>query len=151
MYRRTLTATAIAAVLAVSVATAAVRRASASPRLASAQPAPVSVGSATGRVRPDKADWEKIKAAAHLRDVGLAPHRTAHFRSFAGFLGLSELSTINPLGPGRCRVALTYLYGNLRDLEEAHPGENWTPLRQFVAMEPSIRACAPRRAKQAHT
>jgi hypothetical protein len=54
---------------------------------------------------------------------------------------------IQPLAPGRCQVALTYLYGNLLDLREAHPGENWAPLRRFVAKEPSIRACAPRRAR----
>jgi hypothetical protein len=54
---------------------------------------------------------------------------------------------IQPLAPGRCHAALTYLYGNLLDLEDAHPGENWTPLRRLVANEPSIRRCAPRRAR----
>jgi hypothetical protein len=98
--------------------------------------------------RPDKADWEKIQAAAKLRDIGLAPHRTAHFRAFAGSMGLSELRDIHPLAPGPCRRALTYLYGNLLDLQDAHPGENWTPLRRFVAGEPSIRACAPRKTSR---
>jgi hypothetical protein len=97
--------------------------------------------------RPDKADWAKIQAAAKLRNIGLAPHRTAHFRSFAGYMGLSELREIHPLAPGPCRRALTYLYGNLLDLQDAHPGENWAPLRRFVAREPSIRACAPRRTR----
>src|ERR1700751_5366844 len=69
--------------------------------------------------RPDKADWEKIQAAANLRRDGLAPHRTAHFRAFAGYLGLSELREIHPLAPGPCRRALTYLYGNLLDLQDA--------------------------------
>jgi hypothetical protein len=118
--------------------------ASPSPRSARTSVSDPSVASATRRALPDRADWEKIKAAAQFRRIGLAPHRTAHFRAYAGSLGLSELETIQPLGPGRCREALTYLYGNLLDLQDAQPGENWTPLRRLVAREPSIRACAPR-------
>jgi hypothetical protein len=139
-----LTATAIVATLIGSPVTAA-SSVSASPR--PALPPHTTTGSPTRSSRPDRADWEKIKAAARLRDLGLAPHRTAHFRSFAGFLGLSQLEMIQPVAPGRCQVALRYLYGNLLDLRDAHPGENWTPLRRFVANEPSIRACAPRRAR----
>jgi hypothetical protein len=139
LHRWILTATAIAAALIGSSATTA-SSASASPR--PAHPPHTTTGSS----RPDTADWEKIKSAARLRDLGLAPHRTAHFRSLAGYLGLSQLEMIQPLAPGRCQTALTYLYGNLLDLRDAQPGENWTPLRQFVANEPSIHACAPRRA-----
>ena len=106
--------------------------------------ATVAVASAALPTRPDHADWEQIKAAARTRNVGMAPHRTAHFRSYAGALGLTELATIHPLAAGPCRRALTYLYGNLLDLRDAQPGENWAPLRRFVATEPSIRACAPR-------
>ncbi|MGZ6617265.1 MAG: hypothetical protein ACXVFQ_22930 [Solirubrobacteraceae bacterium] len=46
---------------------------------------------------------------------------------------------------------MTYLYNNLLDLENAYPGENWNPLRQAVAKEPPIRACAPRPSKQHNT
>ena len=106
--------------------------------------ATTAVASAALPRRPDHADWEQIKAAARTRNVGLAPHRTARFRSYAGSLGLTDLSTIHPLAPGPCQRALTYLYGNLLDLRDAQPGENWAPLRRFVATEPSIRACAPR-------
>jgi len=98
--------------------------------------------------RPDEADWERIKAAAGLRHMALEPHRSVRFRSFAAFLGLSELVTIHPLGPGRCATAVIYLYNNLLDLRDATPGENWKPLRRLVAREPSIHACArpaPRR------
>jgi hypothetical protein len=143
MRTRTLTVTAITAVLISGFGTAGVGRASPSPRNGHG----VSATSASRPSRPDQADWEKIKAAARMRNVGLAPHRTAHFRAFAGYLGLSELATIQPLGPGPCREALRYLYGNLLDLRDAQPGENWAPLRQLVATEPSIRSCAPRRAK----
>ena len=117
--RRTLTATAVAAVLIGSAATA-VPSVSASPR--PVLPPHPATGSAARSSRPDRADWEKIKSAARLRDLGVARHRTAYFRSVAGLLGLSQLATIQPLAPGRCQVALTYLYGNLRDLADAHPG-----------------------------
>lgn len=141
MHRWMLTATAIAAVLIASSATAAVG-ASASPRPALGSHTPT--GSAARSSRPNRADWEKIETAARLRRTALARHRTARFRAFAASLGLSELVSIHPLAPGRCATAVTYLYDNLLDLENAYPGENWNPLRRAVAKEPSIRACAPR-------
>jgi hypothetical protein len=144
-----LTATAIAAVLIASSATAAVRGVSASPR--PALPPHASTGSAAPSSRPDRADWEKIQTAARLRNLALKPHRTAHFRAFAASLGLSELVSILPLRPGRCATAVTYLYNNLLDLDNAHPGENWTPLRRAVAKEPSTHACAPRPSAQHHS
>ena len=145
--RSTLIVTAAVALIAGTATTAGITTATASSRPSrsartSGRKQPVA--SVTRRALPDRADWEKIKAAAQFRRIGLAPRRTAHFRAYAGSLGLSELETIQPLGPGRCREALTYLYGNLLDLQDAQPGENWTPLRRLVAREPSIRACAPR-------
>ena len=144
--RLSLIVTAAIALIAGSATTTGITTAgaSSSPRSARTNVSDPSVASATRRALPDRADWEKIKAAAQFRRIGLAPRRTAHFRAYAGSLGLSELETIQPLGPGRCREALTYLYGNLLDLQDAQPGENWTPLRRLVAREPSIRACAPR-------
>jgi hypothetical protein len=141
MHVRTLTATAIAVVLMGSSAAPAAIRVSTS-RSASAQ----NPKSATAALpsRPNKVDWNKIKTAARLRNMALAPHRTARFRSFAAMLGLGQLSSIHPLAPGRCRTAVIDLHNNLLDLEEAFPGENWGPLRRAVAKEPSIHACAPR-------
>ncbi len=95
--------------------------------------------------RPDKADWQRIRAAAHARHLALEPHRTAHYRSYAAFLGVSELVTIHPLGPGACATAVNFLYDNLLDLQNAYDGENWNPLRRLVAKGPSIRTCAPRK------
>ncbi|MBV9942531.1 MAG: hypothetical protein JO262_10420 [Solirubrobacterales bacterium] len=138
MLRRTLTAAAIAAVLAGSVGVAAPIRARGSPRNASPR-------SAARSPVPDRMDWEKIQTAAALRHMALAPHRTARFRAFAAQLGLRELVSIHPLAPGRCLTAVRDLYNNLLDLENAFPGENWGPLRRAVAREPSIRACAARR------
>jgi hypothetical protein len=146
VHRRMLTATAIAAVLIGSSATAAVRGAYASPLPA---PSPhASTGSAARSSHPNRADWETIQTAARLRNMALAPHRTAHFRAFAASLGLSELVSIHPLAPGRCATAVIYLYNNLLDLENAYLGENWTPLRRAVAKEPSTHACAPRPSTQ---
>ena len=142
MHWRLLKAAAIAAVLLGSLATAAVSGVSASqPRTL---PSYASTGSAAQASRPIRADWHKIQAAAGLRTMALAPHRAARFRAFAAYLGLKELVSTHPIAPGRCRTAVRYLFLNLLDLENAYPGENWTPLRRAVAKEPSIHACAPR-------
>jgi hypothetical protein len=143
---RTLTVTALTAVL-VAIAAAGTSQALPSRRPAQHR----SMASTHRRERPDRTDWETIKAAAQARNLGLARHRTAHFRALAGYMGLNELATIRPLAPGRCRDAVRALYGNLLDLANAHPGENWEPLRRFVANEPSIRACAPRRVRPQHS
>ncbi|MFZ1993377.1 MAG: hypothetical protein WAU75_04650 [Solirubrobacteraceae bacterium] len=80
--------------------------------------------------------------------MALAPHRTSRFRAFAAVLGLGELVSIHHLAPGRCLTAVTAVYDNLLDLENAYPGENWGPLRRAVAKEASIDACAPRPPRQ---
>jgi hypothetical protein len=144
---RTLTVTVIAAVLAGIFATAALSHTSASWRSEQAHSQSVVVGLASRSMLPDRADWERIKASARTRRIALAPHHTARFRAFAGYLGLRELATIHPLAPGPCATAVTYLRNNLLDLANAHPGENWAPLRRLVAKEPSIRVCAPRQAR----
>jgi hypothetical protein len=98
--------------------------------------------------RPTAAGWETIKAAAHVRRLALGPHRTAHYRAFAAYMGLSGLVGLAPILPGRCAVAVRYLYDNLLDLLHAYTGEDWAPLRRAVATEPSLRSCAPRPALQ---
>jgi hypothetical protein len=139
---RTLTAIAIAIFLTGSPAESAAIGASALSRSASAQnPRSATAAFST---RPNKADWIKIKTAARLRNMALAPHRTARFRSFTAMLGLGQLASIHPLAPGRCLTAVIDLHNNLLDLEEAVPGENWGPLRRAVAKQPSVHACAPR-------
>ena len=148
MHWRTLTAAAIATAIAGFVvgspAVAGMSRASTSVRVAPADGARGPTGSVARSPRPNRADWITIKTAAGLRRLALAPHRTARFRAFAAFLGLSELVSIHPLAPGRCLTAVIDLYNNLHDLENAQPGEKWAPLRRAVAHEPSIDACAPR-------
>lgn len=147
MRMRTPITAAAAAALMFSSGTAVAVRGPVSRHAAAGPGGSLSTGAAR-RERPGQADWQRIKAAAHLRDLALEPHRTAHFRAFSAFLGLSELVTIHPLGPGRCATAVIYLYDNLLDLHDATPGENWTPLRRLVAKEPSINACAPRERRR---
>jgi hypothetical protein len=53
---------------------------------------------------------------------------------------VTAVSLVVVCGPATAAAALL-------DLQDAHPGENWAPLRRFVAREPSIRACAPRRTR----
>jgi hypothetical protein len=147
VHARTLIATAAAAIL-TGVSGVAAGHGLPAPRRAAAEGGRITWVHRGRPARPDEADWERIKAAAHLRDLALQPHRSAHFRAFSAFLGLSELVTIHPLGPGRCATAVVYLYDNLLDLHDATPGENWNPLRRLVAKEPSIRACAPRERRR---
>ena len=142
MYARGLIAAAIAAVLLAGSGSASARR-GLEPARGAAGHGFVTSPRPGLRARPNGADWQKIKVAAHLRRTALEPHHSAHFRAFAAFLGLSELVTIHPLRPGRCATAVIDLYDNLLDLRDAFHGENWTPLRRAVAREPSIRACAP--------
>jgi hypothetical protein len=147
-HRRMLTASAITVILIGSWATGAVSGASASPSPALSPH--TSTGFTARSSRPNRADWERIEAAARLRRTALARHRTARFRAFAASLGLRQLVSIHSLAPGRCATAVTYLYNNLLDLENAYPGEKWNPLRRAVAKEPSIHACAPRPSTRHH-
>ena len=121
---------------------------SASPRIVLAHPPDAATASAPRSPRPETGDWEKIKTAASLRRLALAPHRSARVRAFAASLALRELVSLHRLAPGVCTTAVTYLYNNLLDLADAYPGENWAPLRRAVANEPSIHACAPRPTKR---
>ena len=75
--------------------------------------------------------------------MALGRHRTAEYRSFAAYLGLTELASLHPIRRGRCTTAVSYLYDNLLDLYHAFAGENWAPLRRAVAREPSLQVCAP--------
>jgi hypothetical protein len=91
----------------------------------------------------DAANWAEIQAAAWLRQNALSPKRTPFHRRFAAYMGLSTLLQLHFPLRSRCAVAVSYLYDNLLDLHEAYTGEDWTPLRQAVAGEPSLAACAP--------
>jgi hypothetical protein len=91
--------------------------------------------------------WQAIRAAASLRKDALRPNLTPFHRSFAAYMGLSTLMRLHQGLRGRCAAAVSYLYNNLLDLHDAYTGEDWTPLRQAIATEPSLQACAPRRSR----
>ena len=76
--------------------------------------------------------------------MALAPGRTALYRSFAAYMGLSGLMSLHPILPGRCATAVSYLYDNLLDLHDAYPGEDWRPLRRLIRKQPPLSACAPK-------
>lgn len=131
MHRRVATVVAAAAVLLSLSGTA------------DALPGPAAGASAARSSRPNPTDWTTIQGAARLRDLALRPGRTAYYRAFAAYMGLSGLVRLRPIQPGRCATAVSYLYDNLLDLHHAYPGEDWRPLRRAVAAQPSLRACAP--------
>jgi hypothetical protein len=76
--------------------------------------------------------------------MALAPGRTAFYRSFAAYMGLSGLMSLHPILPGRCATAVSYLYDNLLDLHDAYPGEDWRPLRRLIRKQPPLGVCAPK-------
>ena len=94
--------------------------------------------------RLDAADWATVQNVVRLRTMALAPRRTALYRSFAAYMGLSALISLHPVRPGRCATAVSYLYDNLLDLHDAYPGEDWRPLRRLIRTQPPLRVCAPK-------
>ena len=103
------------------------------------------------RPRLDAADWATVQNVVRLRTMALAPGRTALYRSFAAYMGLTALLNLHPVRPGRCATAVSYLYDNLLDLHDAYSGDDWRPLRRLIRKQPSLRVCAPRRPPTSHT
>ena len=96
--------------------------------------------------RLDATDWVVVENAIRLRAMALAPGRTALYRSFAAYMGLSGLITLQPVKPGRCAIAVSYLYDNLLDLHDAYSGEDWRPLRRLIRKQPPLSDCSPKTA-----
>jgi hypothetical protein len=103
---------------------------------------------AVAYVRPtyqlQAADWTTVQNAVRLRAMALSPGRTALYRSFAADMALRGLTSLHPVVPARCAVAVSYLYDNLLDLYNAYPGEDWRPLQHLIKKQPSLRPCAPK-------
>jgi hypothetical protein len=134
----------IAAVVVAGAGGASIALRTTSHRAPSLHPTPVLT------VRPPSSganNWDLIRAAASLRQNALAPKRTTFHRAFAAYMGLSALMQIHERLAGRCAIAVSYLYDNLLDLHDAYSGEDWAPLRQAVAGEPSLAVCAPRKGR----
>jgi hypothetical protein len=88
------------------------------------------------RTWPSAADYATIKTALAVRDDALLHRRDWRRKSFAASLAARTLLTVQ-LGRGACAAYVTELYGNLRDLMDAYPGEDWRPLVHLVRHEPS--------------
>jgi hypothetical protein len=90
---------------------------------------------------PSAANYGTIKAAVAVRNDALFHQRGWRQKSFAASLAASTLLTVR-IEAGPCAAYVGELYGNLRDLMDAYPGEDWRPLVRFVRRQPSLaRAC----------
>jgi hypothetical protein len=90
---------------------------------------------------PSAANYGTIKTALAVRDDALLHQRDWRRKSFAASLAAKTLLTVR-IGAGTCAAYVTELYGNLRDLMDAYPGEDWRPLVHRVRQKPSLaRAC----------
>jgi hypothetical protein len=90
---------------------------------------------------PSAADYRTIKKAVAVRNNALFHQRGWRQKSFEASLAARTLLTVR-IEAGPCAAYVTELYGNLRDLMDAHPGEDWRPLVRSVRRQPSLaRAC----------
>ena len=90
---------------------------------------------------PSAADYGTIKTALAVRDDALLHQRDWRRKSFAALLAARTLLTLR-ISAGTCAAYVAELYGSLRDLMDAYPGEDWRPLVRLVRHQPSLaRAC----------
>ena len=143
MHTRALMTTVIATALMSGTAIAATPRAAEPPR-AIATRCPVGAGQPPEATGQGRLAEDQGGCAPANSGPGAASHRL--FQGVFRIPGTRVSSPRQLLAPGRCLTAVTYLRNNLLDLENAYAGENFEPLRRAVAREPSIQACAPRRA-----
>jgi hypothetical protein len=93
---------------------------------------------------PSRADYATIKTAVGVRDHVLLRRTDWREKAYAAFLGLRTLLTVH-MAAGSCATYVTELYGNLLDLRDAYPAEDWRPLVRFVRRQPSLAAACRRR------
>jgi hypothetical protein len=86
---------------------------------------------------PSAADYGTINTAVAVRDGALFHERDWRRKAFAASLAARTLLTVR-LAPGTCAAYVTELYGSLRDLMDAYPGEDWTPAVRLVRHQPSL-------------
>lgn len=86
---------------------------------------------------PSAADYGTITTAVAVRDQALFHEQDWRRKSFAAMLATRTLLTVR-IAAGPCATYVTQLYGNLRDLMDAYPGENWRPLIRLVHGQPSL-------------
>jgi hypothetical protein len=117
-----------------------------------ARPAPrqiAAVARQTPSRWPDPANYNAIIVAVKVRDQALHHLKAWNEKAYAAQLALGTLATLaGTMLPGRCARFVAHLYDELADLSQAYAGENWQPLLQVVAHDPSARSqcSAPRTA-----
>ena len=94
--------------------------------------------------RPTAGDYNTIKTAAGARAQALYVERDWRRKAGAAFYALETLMSVHRLTPGRCATYVAGLYGELRDLLDAYPGENWRPLILTVRHDPSPQTACQR-------
>jgi hypothetical protein len=116
-----------------------------------ARPAPAKTVAAAEQTRsrwPDLANYNAIIVAVKVRDQAL--HLKAwNEKAYAAQLALGTLVTLEgSMLPGRCARFVAHIYDELADLSQAYPGENWRPMFDVVAHDPSAasQCTAPRGA-----
>jgi hypothetical protein len=94
---------------------------------------------------PSEAEYTTIKAAVAARDIALFHETDWRRRSYGASAALQTLLTLR-ISAGRCATFVTELYGNLHDLAEAYPREDWRPLVRLVRRQPSLATACRRPA-----
>jgi hypothetical protein len=116
-----------------------------------ARPAPgqtVAVARQTRSRWPDPANYNTITVAVKARNQALHL-KTWDEKAYAAQLALGTLVTLaDSMLPGRCARFVAHLYDELADLSQAYPGEDWQPMFDVVAHDPSAasQCAAPRGA-----
>lgn len=86
---------------------------------------------------PSAADYTTIKVAVAARDIALFHETDWRRRSYGASAALQTLLTLR-IKRGRCAAYVTELYGNLHDLAEAYPREDWRPLVRLVHRQAAL-------------
>ena len=97
---------------------------------------------------PDPANYNAIIVAVKVRDQALHL-KMWNEKAYAAQLALGTLTTLEgSMLPGRCARFVAHVYDELADLSQAHRGEDWQPMFDVVAHDPSAasRCSAPRTA-----
>jgi hypothetical protein len=94
---------------------------------------------------PSDADYMTIKVAVGVRDRALFERTDWRTKSLSASLALRRLLTVR-MAPGQCAAFVTFLYGNLLDLHEAYPGEDWRPLIRLVRRHATLKSSCAQRA-----
>ena len=94
---------------------------------------------------PSTADYVTIRVAVAVRDRALFERTDWRTKSLSASLALRTLLTVR-MAPGSCASFVTFLYGNLLDLHEAYPGEDWRPLIRLVRRHPTLESSCAQRA-----